>query len=89
VTKEGGVGELTDVPLVSRGREARQMPDMLKRGLGPVENDNEGEYQTTQGIKPPYPRVETDCACLCVSDLARYRLGGWETDLWEKLWIRH
>jgi hypothetical protein len=75
VTEKGDVRKLTDVPLVSRGREARQMPDVLKRGLGPVENDNEGEYQTTEGIKPPYPRVETDCACLCVSKLARCRLG--------------
>ena len=84
----GGEGGLTNVPLVSCGREARQMPDMFKRSLGPVEDNNEGEYETTEGIKPPYPRIKTDCACLCVSNLAWYWLGVGETDLWGKLWTR-
>lgn len=33
---------------------------MDKRGGGPVDDDDEGEQQTPEGIEPPYPRVESD-----------------------------
>lgn len=57
----GRVGKLTDVPLVGRGGEAREMPDMLPGRLGPVDDDDDREEKTAEGVKPPYPRVETDC----------------------------
>ncbi len=53
---------LTDVSLVRCCGKTGEMSDVLKRGLGPVENDDEGEQQTTEGIKPPDLGVVADCA---------------------------
>lgn len=60
------MGGLTYVSLVGRGRKTGEVSDMLKRSLGPVDDDNEGEYQTAQRIEPPYPGVETDYAGLVI-----------------------
>lgn len=46
------------VALVGRGAEARQVFDVLERGLGPVEHDDKGQDQTAQGVKPPNVQEE-------------------------------
>lgn len=50
----------TNISLVGSGRKAGEMPDMFKGGLGPVEDDDQGEDQTTEGIKPPYSGIVSD-----------------------------
>jgi hypothetical protein len=44
------------------------MPNVFERGLGPVDDDHEGEYQTAEGVKPPYSGVEADCVGFSVSN---------------------
>ena len=52
--------EHTYVSLISGSGETTQVLDVLKRRMRPVEDDDDGQEQTTQGIHPPDFRVKAN-----------------------------
>ena len=54
-------GEVEEhVTLVGGGGGAGEVADVLGRGRGPVQDDEEREQQAPQGVEPPHARVEAD-----------------------------
>lgn len=62
-----------EVALVRMGGEAGEVADVEGRGLGPVEDDDEGEEETAEGVEPPDATVESNCEASSVPVLNRGR----------------
>lgn len=70
------------VALVRLCGEAGQVADVVGGGLGPLEDDEEGEEEAARGVEPPNVAIETNCV---VSGRASRRgRGGEERTDWEE-----
>ena len=49
-----------DIPFVGGRRGTRQVPDVRRRGLRPVEDDVQGEEDAAEGVEPPDAAVVPD-----------------------------